>query len=128
MTTSNPFTEREWRQVLAALKFWRQVAEHSRMHPSRHPAVGDTFGTYRPLTIREIEELVGRLPEQANLITPEAVQRLYGVKPITLGMMMRKEGVEPAVVGKAYLLEDVERVLEIRERAKEAERRWLISR
>jgi len=49
--THYPLTlsERERVQVIAALRFWESVAEHSRTHPMNHPAVSGMFTDVAPL-------------------------------------------------------------------------------
>lgn len=64
-------TPREIIQVIAALRFWGRAAETSQVHPKDHPMVARRFHqwvqktqTYvdnLPLTLDEIETLIGRL-------------------------------------------------------------------
>lgn len=53
-----PPNDREWTQIRAALMFWAEVAEVSKVHPSRHSRVEPLFKRHAPLTVAEIEDFL----------------------------------------------------------------------
>jgi len=54
-------TSRETVQVIAALRFWGQTASTAGFHPSQHPLCRDRFKRFKPMTLDELETLIGRL-------------------------------------------------------------------
>ena len=54
-------TPREITQVTTALRFWGRCAETSLGHPKDHPMIKARFKDHLPLTLDEIETLIGRL-------------------------------------------------------------------
>ena len=56
-------TPREIVQVIASLRYWGRAAEMSLVHPAEHPMVKARFtkGRQLPLTLDELETLIGRL-------------------------------------------------------------------
>jgi hypothetical protein len=56
-------TPREKTQVIAALRLWGRWAETGLVHPKDHPMVKDRFREHLPMTLDEIETLIGRLED-----------------------------------------------------------------
>jgi hypothetical protein len=54
-------TPRETVQVIAALRVWGRWSQMSATHPKDHPMCKDRFKDHLPLTLDEIETLIGRL-------------------------------------------------------------------
>jgi hypothetical protein len=52
---------REIVQIVAALRFWGRAAETSLVHPFKHPMCKARFKDHKPMTLDEIETLIGRL-------------------------------------------------------------------
>lgn len=48
-------TPRQRTQMFAALKFWREVAEHSRRPPHTHPKVEPLFRHHSPMGLDELD-------------------------------------------------------------------------
>jgi len=88
-------TDRQWTQVRAALAFWREVAEHSKQHPSRHPGVEEMFRQYGPMSLDEIDELLEGTPAHL-LVSARQLANLYGIKRNKkwLDNLLRKHGIE----------------------------------
>lgn len=119
------FSEREWNQVLAAVKFWREMAEHSRTHPSAHPRVAEMFKGHGPLNLSELDRLLERLPENA-WVTIQGLANIYDVGYTTAKERIRKHGIEPGLVikgTKVYRMEDLIPVAEELEQVGNASRR-----
>lgn len=57
-------TPREIAQIVAALRFWGRTMETGRMLPHSHPLVAGRFKGILPMTLDEIETLIGRLDGQ----------------------------------------------------------------
>ena len=88
------FTPRQWVQMRAALRFWREVAEQSRQHPSRHPSVAPEFEQHGPLSLDELDELLAGLPE-LNWITKAWFEVHYDVPTSTFKRLQRNLNIEP---------------------------------
>lgn len=119
------FSEREWNQVLAAVKFWREMAEHSRTHPSAHPRVAEMFQKHGPLNLSELDRLLERLPENA-WVTIQGLANIYGVGYATAYDYVKKHGIEPGLVvrsTKVFRMEDLVPVAEELERIGKTSRR-----
>jgi hypothetical protein len=58
-------TPRELVQVVAALRYWGRVSENAgtnfMSHPCNHPMVKARFKFFPPMTLDEIETLIGQL-------------------------------------------------------------------
>lgn len=99
---------RQWNQIRAALALWRAVAETSRVHPTRHPAVQPYFGDEQPtpLTKDEIGILLvlpdppgSRNPDLSSVIL-SAVR--LGVTTTQLKAQLKRMGTVPVTIGRAY--------------------------
>ena len=55
------FTPREVAQLTAALRFWGRAAETSLIHPAEHPMCKARFCVSAPMTLDEIETMIGRI-------------------------------------------------------------------
>jgi hypothetical protein len=58
---THKLTPRETVQIIAALRYWGRAAETSQVHPCNHSQVAARFGPYAPMTLDELETLIGRL-------------------------------------------------------------------
>lgn len=61
---AHKLTDREKVQVIAALRYFGRAAETCtaiNTHPSVHPMVASRFKDYLPLTLDELETLIGQL-------------------------------------------------------------------
>ena len=54
-------TARETVQVIASLRLWGRIREAGTMEPSHHPMVRARFQGNLPLSLDELETLIGRL-------------------------------------------------------------------
>lgn len=61
MAKIHHLTDRQRAQIIAALRYWGRAAETSLVHPKDHPLVAARFRGVLPLTLDEIETLIGRL-------------------------------------------------------------------
>lgn len=52
---------RQRAQIIAALRYWGRAAEISLVHPKDHPMCKARFKGLAPLTLDELETLIGRL-------------------------------------------------------------------
>jgi len=59
-------TPREHVQVAAALRFWGRTMETGRCVPHEHPLCQSRFQEHLPMTLNEIETLIGRLDGQIS--------------------------------------------------------------
>ena len=90
-------TSRELNQVKAALKFWRQVAEMSRTHPSRHSGVMEMFTDHAPLSVDEIDVLLEHWPKKHPYTTAPAFARAIGCKTPAVRKWIDANKIEPAM-------------------------------
>jgi hypothetical protein len=108
-------TPRQWAQVRAALKFWLSVAESSRTHPSRHPAVSDEFSEHGPLNLDEIREILDETPNYLYVNVQDIV-KLTGRSLRTVYYNIEREGIQPALShGRARLFR-VDQVIDLVEK------------
>lgn len=91
-------------QIEAALLFWRSVAETSRVHPSRHPALKGMFEEYTPMTIAEIDSFLdGEMPDPEEMTIPQAASK-FRVPDRTLRRRVSDLNIKPMrVIGTCGL-------------------------
>lgn len=58
--------ERDHNNILAMIKFWREVLEHSKVPPESHPRVMGMFEIYPPYTIPELDALIAHYTKENN--------------------------------------------------------------
>jgi hypothetical protein len=55
------FSYRERMQIAAALRFWGRAAETGLVHPSEHPRIKLRFKKCTPMSLDELESLIGKI-------------------------------------------------------------------
>lgn len=92
-------SNRQWNQIRAALAFWRAVAETSRVHPIKHPAVQPYFGDDRPTPLMDDEiEAILMLPtppDGPGMSTINKTADHFGVVAATLRFQLKRMGEKP---------------------------------
>ena len=88
-------TNRQWAQVRAALRFWRDMAEVSHSHPSRYPGVEQEFKEHGPLSLEELDELLEDSLPRAAWVTMQLVANKYGLTKAAVDNIVEKLGIEP---------------------------------
>jgi len=97
MASLYDLTEREWHQCRAALKFWAEVAENSRVHPSRHTAIEPMLEKYGPLSVEEIESMLERL-SPVQYVTKTDIAKAIKRSPLSVTKRIKKAGLQPDIV------------------------------
>jgi hypothetical protein len=105
-------TDRQWVQIRAALRFWREVAEVSRQHPAEHPSVRDMFHEYGPLNISEIDDLLENSPENLY-ITPHRLACHYGLNRGSIQDRIKKHGIKPDLYTTSKYIYRVESLMPV---------------
>jgi len=114
MKSLNSLTDRQLNQVRAALKFWADVAEVSKVHPSHHPGVAGLFKRYAPLTASEIDDLLTHVP-MVQLVSVPTASEVFDISPARLKLLLEQFGVHPEHVSgrmKLYSADAVRRTVE----------------
>lgn len=109
-------TDQEAVAIEAALVFWRQVAENSRVHPSRSPAVSGLFKHHAPLDNTELEELIEQIRrEDGNVVGLEEYIRVRGEEhDHRIRERVKFLGIRPVLQqaeAKFYRIRDLDRAL-----------------
>ena len=106
-------SERQWVQVRAALRFWASAAEHSRTHPSRHPAVSQEFTKYGPLSLEEVVEIIQDTPKVLYMTATQVADEL-GADRQKMMRAIRIKNVQPDLICSGAKLFRTDRLDELR--------------
>jgi len=114
MRSLTSLTDRELNQVRAALAFWADMADVSKIHPSHHPSVAPMFKHYAPLRSKEITELLEDTTSK-QLVTVREAADVFNLNPDRLRVLLGQYNVPPELVSgqlKLYHTEAVRRAVE----------------